>query len=151
MPDPQGKPEPTIVFLCVANSARSQLAEAVARQLVPAGVRILSAGSNPWRLHPMARRVLEEAGLDVSAARSKGLDEIPIREADVVVTLCADEICPVVPARTRRLHWPIPDPARAWGEREMLERFRETRDLLKRRIAALFAESPSLVQDSTDP
>ena len=130
----------TVVFLCVANSARSQLAEAVARHIAPPGVRILSAGSNPWRVHPTAIEVLAEDGLDVSEARSKSIAEIPIGQADLVVTLCADEICPVVPSRVRRLHWPIRDPARAWGEEELLRRFRETRDLLRERIARLFAD-----------
>ena len=127
----------TIVFLCVANSARSQLAEALARRIAPPGAIVLSAGSNPWRVHPMAVRVLDEVGIDISGARSKGMDEIHIERADLVVTLCAEEVCPVVPAAVRRLHWPLKDPAEAWGEEEMLERFRETRDLLTEKIAEL--------------
>ncbi len=135
-----GGPGPrTIVFLCVANSARSQMAEAIARQIAPPGARVLSAGSNPWRVHPMAVRVLAEEGLDIAGARSKSVDEIPFATADLVVTLCADEVCPVTPPGVRRLHWPIPDPAKAWGKEELLRRFRKTRDLLRSRIPDLFA------------
>lgn len=131
----------TVVFLCVANSARSQLAEALARRIAPAGTIVLSAGSNPWRVHPVAVRVLDEVGIDISRARSKGIDEIHIERADLVVTLCAEEVCPVVPGSVRRLHWPLEDPAEAWGEEEMLRRFRETRDLLTEKLGALFGVS----------
>ena len=134
----------TIVFLCVANSARSQLAEAVARRIAPPGTMALSAGSNPWRVHPMAIRVLAEVGIDISGARSKGMGEIHIERADLVVTLCAEEVCPLVPAAVRRLHWPVEDPAEAWGEEEMLVRFRETRDLLAGKIADLFGVSAEI-------
>ena len=88
----------------------------------------------------MAVRVLHEAGIDVSGARSKGVDEIPISEADTVVTLCSEEVCPRVHPGVRRLHWPLEDPAEAWGEEEMLHRFRATRDLLRQKITALFSE-----------
>lgn len=86
----------------------------------------------------MAVRVLDEVGIDISRARSKGMDEIHLERADLVVTLCAEEVCPVVPGSVERLHWPLPDPAEAWGEEEMLQRFRETRDLLKEKIQELF-------------
>ncbi len=132
----------TVVFLCVANSARSQLAEALARRIAPPGTMVLSAGSNPWRVHPMAVRVLDEVGIDISRARSKGIDEIHIERAGLVVTLCAEEVCPVVPGSVRRLHWPLPDPAEAWGEEEMLQRFRETRDLLTEKLGELFGVTP---------
>lgn len=134
-------PEPPrrgIVFLCVANSARSQLAEAIAQRLAPPGVRVESAGSHPFRVHPAAIRVLAEKGMDLSGAHSKGMDEVRFDEADLVVTLCAEEVCPRVPPGVRRLHWPLADPAEAIGEEEQLRRFRETRDQLETRIRALF-------------
>ena len=134
----------TVVFLCVANSARSQLAEAIAKRIAPPGTMVLSAGSHPWKVHPMAIRVLAEDGIDISGARSKGMDEIHLERADLVVTLCADEVCPVVPAAVRRLHWPLEDPAEAWGEEEMLKRFRETRDLLQGKIGDLFGVSAEI-------
>ena len=129
-----------MVFLCVANSARSQLAEALGRELAPPGVRVESAGSHPWRVHPMAVRVLAEAGLDISGARSKPVTEVPVASADTVITLCAEEVCPVTLPGVRRLHWPFPDPSEAWSEPEQLARFRETRDALRERIADFFAE-----------
>ena len=144
MATPEENAPRTIVFLCVANSARSQLAEALARRIAPPGTMALSAGSNPWRVHPMAIRALAEVGIDISGARSKGMGEIHLERADLVVTLCAEEVCPVVPAAVRRLHWPIEDPAEAWGEEEMLVRFRETRDLLAEKIADLFGVSAEI-------
>lgn len=135
----QRTPPRTVVFLCVANSARSQLAEGIARRLAPEGTTVLSAGSTPWQVHSMAVRVLAEEGIDISGAQSKGIEEVPLGQADTVVTLCADEFCPRMPPGVRRLHWPLEDPAEAWGEAEQLRRFRETRDLLRKKIAALFA------------
>lgn len=146
---PPHRPPPTgpgaagdrlVVFLCVANSARSQLAEALARASAPPGVRVESAGSHPWRVHPMAVRVLAEAGLDISGARSKAVTEVPVASADTVITLCAEEVCPATPPGVRRLHWPFPDPSEAWSEPEQLARFRETRDALRDRITTFFAE-----------
>ena len=137
---PGAERERLVVFLCVANSARSQLAEALGRELAPPGVRVESAGSHPWRVHPMAVRVLAEAGLDISGARSKPVTEVPVASADTVITLCAEEVCPITPPGVRRLHWPFPDPSEAWSEPEQLARFRETRDALRERIAAFFAE-----------
>ena len=137
---PEDNAPRTIVFLCVANSARSQLAEALARRIAPPGTMVLSAGSNPWQVHPMAIRVLAEVGIDISGARAKGMVEIHLERADLVVTLCAEEVCPVVPPTVRRLHWPLEDPAEAWGEGEMLKRFRETRDLLEKKIGELLGQ-----------
>ncbi len=127
-----------VIFLCLANSARSQLAEAVARRHAPPEVAVFSAGSAPWRVHPMAIRVLREIGADISKAKSKGLEDVPIADAACVITLCAEEVCPTLPPGTHRLHWPLRDPAGAATAEESLVRFRETRDLLDSRIARLF-------------
>ena len=78
---------PTILFLCVANSARSQMAEGLARAMAPDGYRFLSAGSEPGRLNPLAVEALHEKGIDISHHRAKGLDAIPLGEVDVMVTL----------------------------------------------------------------
>ena len=139
-PSPDSPDEHLVVFLCVANSARSQLAEALGRSLAPRGVRVASAGSHPWRVHPVAVRALAEAGLDISGARSKSVAEVPVATADTVITLCDEEVCPVTPPGVHHLHWPTPDPAEAWGEKEQLARFRETRDHLRTRIAAFFTD-----------
>lgn len=138
------------MFLCVANSARSQLAEALGRSLAPPGVRVASAGSQPWQVHPVAVRVLAEAGLDISGARSKSVEEVPLETADTVITLCDEEVCPVTPPGVRRLHWPFPDPAGAWEEDEQLTRFRRTRDRLRERIAAFFRERFGAVAGDSD-
>jgi arsenate reductase len=131
-----------VLFLCVANSARSQMAEALARSLVPARVKISSAGSAPSRVNPFAIRALEEIGIDSSAQRSKGLEEIRQDagpDVDAVITLCAEEVCPVWLGAAHRVHWPLPDPAAATGsDEEILDSFRVVRDDLRRRLSALF-------------
>lgn len=127
-----------VLFLCVANSARSQIAEGIARALLPPGVRVWSAGSRPTAVRPEAVAVLAEIGIDISRHRSKPVGEIPAAEVDTVITLCAEEECPVFFGDARRLHWGLPDPAAARGsERERLDAFRTTRDELRRRIDAL--------------
>ena len=84
-----------ILFLCVANSARSQMAEGIARSLAPPGVKIWSAGSRPTKVRPEAIEVLKEIGIDISEHRSKAVAEIPADDVDTVITLCAEEECPV--------------------------------------------------------
>ncbi len=129
-----------ILFLCVANSARSQMAEGLARALAPAGTTAWSAGSHPTSVRAEAVAVMEELGIDISRHRSKTVAEIPTAEIDTVITLCAGEECPVFLGTARRLHWGLPDPAAATGsEQERLAAFRRTRDELRRRIVGLFA------------
>jgi protein-tyrosine-phosphatase len=131
-----------ILFLCVANSARSQIAEGIARSLAPAGVKIGSAGSRPSFVRPEAITVLREIGIDISDSRSKSVFDIPPTDVDTVITLCAEEECPVFLGKANRLHWGLPDPAAAGGsEAERLDAFRKTREELSRRIAALFEQS----------
>ena len=123
-----------ILFLCVANSARSQIAEGLARALLPAGVEVASAGSSPGRgVNPLAVEALSEVGIDISGHRSKPLAEVSPETADLIVTLCAEEVCPFVPGPVRRLHWPIADPAAA-GD---IAAFRIARDQIKARIEVL--------------
>ena len=102
-----------VLFLCVHNSARSQMAEGFARALAPADATIASAGSDPRGVNPFAIQVMQEIGIDISGQRSRRIDEVPWREADTVVTLCgeAEEVCPAVATQVRRVHWPLPDPA----------------------------------------
>ena len=129
-----------ILFLCVANSARSQMAEGIARSLAPQGVKIWSAGSRPTSVRSEAIAVLKEIGIDISGYRSKAVAEIPSTEVDTVITLCAGEECPIFLGEARRLHWGLPDPAAVIGsEHEVLAAFRETRDELLWRITAFFA------------
>jgi arsenate reductase len=124
-----------VLFLCVANSARSQLAEAIARRLAGDRIAIQSAGSAPSRVNPLALRALDEIGIDHAGARSKSIDEVDRGAVDTVITLCAEEVCPVYLGSARRLHWPLPDPAgRDDGEAASLGRFRAVRDALRERI-----------------
>ena len=130
-----------LLFLCVANSARSQMAEGIARQLAGDRLRVQSAGSEPTRLNPLAAAALAEVGIDASGQRSKSVDEIDRTAVDTVITLCAEEVCPVYLGAARRLHWPLPDPAgHAEGEEASLARFRAVRDDLARRIEAFLAD-----------
>jgi arsenate reductase len=131
-----------ILFLCVANSARSQMAEGLARRLLGPEIEVMSAGSRPSRVKPLAIEAMAEIGIDISAQRSKSVDEVAAQGFDLVVTLCADEVCPVLPGHVRRLHWPIADPAageQGLAHDERLERFRAARDQIKARIDVLKA------------
>jgi len=128
-----------LLFLCVANSARSQMAEGIARSLAPAGVTISSAGSAPTRLNPLAVRALAEIGLDIGGQHSKSVEDIPPDGVEAVVTLCAEEVCPAFLGKARRIHWGLPDPAgRGATEEAQLQSFRDVRDELRRRLAVVF-------------
>lgn len=128
-----------ILFLCVANSARSQMAEGIARSLAPPGLRVSSAGSSPASVRPQAIRVLKEIGIDISDHRSKGLEAIDAGSVDAVITLCAEEVCPVFLGKARRVHWGLPDPAAVTGAEETrLNAFRTVRDELLRRLKVAF-------------
>jgi arsenate reductase len=138
-----------LLFLCVANSARSQMAEGIARSLAPAGTRIWSAGSRPTSVRPEAVAVLDEIGIDISHHRSKAIEEIPTAEIDTVVTLCSEEECPLFSGRASRLHWGLPDPAAVSGsEAERLAAFRQVRDELRGRIEAFLHERRLKAADS---
>lgn len=132
---------PNVLFLCVANSARSQLAEAITRHLAPEW-EVFSAGTNPTHVKPQVRAVLHEVGIDTFGLRSKGMLEVPLDEIDLAVTLCSEEACPALPRAIKRIHWPLPDPASAPDE-EALEAFRATRDELLRRLPKLGGEFQS--------
>lgn len=127
-----------LLFACVANSARSQLAEAIARHLAGNAHEVWSAGSHPSHVKPEVRAVLAEVGIDARGLRAKGFSALPWEEIDLVVTLCAEEVCPVLTGAPRRLAWPLPDPASAPAV-ERLEAFRATRDELLRRIPLLLS------------
>ena len=130
-----------LLFLCVANSARSQMAEGLARARFGARARVASAGSSPTAVNPLAVTALDEVGIDIRGQQSTSVDDVDPATVDVVVTLCAEEVCPVFPGRLHRLHWPMPDPAGASGsDAERLERFRSVRDEIARRLGDLDAE-----------
>ncbi len=126
------------LFLCVANSARSQMAEGLARALAPAGVEVASAGSQPTAVRPEAIAVLREIGIDIASHRSRSVAGIDPAGVDAVVTLCAEEVCPSFLGDALRVHWPLPDPAAVTDPRQRLEAFRSVRDELRRRLSLLW-------------
>ena len=128
-----------ILFLCVANSARSQMAEGLARHLLGDAVTVQSAGSSPSRVHPLAIQAMAEMGIDIRAQQSKSVDTIDPASVDLVVTLCAEEVCPVFLGKAERRHWPLPDPAALPGD-TALDGFRQVRDELAGRIRELSAQ-----------
>jgi arsenate reductase len=124
----------SILFLCVANSARSQMAEGLGRMIFGDRVRVQSAGSEPSKVSPFAVEVMRELGVDLSAHHSKSVQTIDPATVGTVITLCAEEVCPVFLGKARRLHWPIPDPASqdpSISRAQMLTRFRTARDTIR--------------------
>ena len=133
---------PSLLFLCVENSARSQMAEGLARKLLGPSVRVQSAGSKPSTVNPYAIDVMREIGIDISGQTSKSVDTIDPATVDTVITLCAEEVCPVFLGKVQRLHWPIEDAASAdpsLTREQKLERFRMARDEIQARLEGLAA------------
>ncbi len=127
----------SVLFLCVANSARSQIAEGLGRMIFGNRASVQSAGSEPSQVNPYAIEVMGEVGVDLSTHRSKSVQTIDPTTVDTVITLCAEEVCPVFLGKARRLHWPIPDPASndpGISREEMLVRFRTARDAIREKI-----------------
>ena len=131
-----------ILFLCVANSARSQMAEGLARRLFGDHIPVMSAGSEPSTVNPYAVEVMREVGIDLSAHHSKSVESVDPAAVHTVITLCAEEVCPVFLGSARRIHWPIPDPAsrEPLPREELLARFREARDTLRAKLEMLTPE-----------
>jgi arsenate reductase (thioredoxin) len=123
--------KPKVLFLCTGNSARSQMAEAYLRHTAGERFEVLSAGIEPKGLNPLAIEVMREAGIDISAQRSKDAQEYLRVPVQYVITVCsnAKEKCPVFPSTFKFLHWDLEDPAAATGTDEQ-ERavFRKVRD-----------------------
>jgi protein-tyrosine-phosphatase/DNA-binding transcriptional ArsR family regulator len=109
-----------VLFMCTGNSARSQMAEALAQRLGGRAIEAFSAGSHPKPLHPNAVRVMRQRGIDLSGRRSKHVDELASRRFGHVVTLCdrVREVCPELHGQPARVHWSIPDPAREGDDDE---------------------------------
>jgi ArsR family transcriptional regulator, arsenate/arsenite/antimonite-responsive transcriptional repressor / arsenate reductase (thioredoxin) len=135
----QGQRQRRLLFVCAGNSARSQLAEAIARELAQGSVEVLSAGPQPTMVHPVALTVLKELGLPAEDLRSKGIEQVR-GKFDFVVTLCdvAREDCPPFAGRPELVHWSLPDPVRPGASsRDLLPAFRRTAAELRMRIALL--------------
>jgi len=126
-----------VMFLCTANSCRSQMAEGFARELGKGLIEAYSAGLLHAGVHPRAIAVMEEAGIDISKQQSKEIDEDLLRKMDVVITLCtnAEAACPWTPPEIRRIHWPIKDPVGTVGtEEKIMKEFRRARDEIRDKV-----------------
>lgn len=133
-----------LMFLCTGNSCRSQMAEGWARQLGEQNgedwLAVQSAGIEAHGKNPRAIAVMQEAGVDISGQESTRVTDDMLEQTDLVVTVCghADEHCPVLPGDTRKIHWPLDDPARAQGaEDEIMQTFRNSRDDIRSRVETL--------------
>lgn len=132
-----------VLVLCTGNSARSQMAEGLLRELGGEAIEAASAGVAPTAVHPMAIQAMAERGVDIGDQRSKSIDEFAGGEFDTVITVCdhAAQTCPAWVGESARVHWSISDPAAVEGrERDRLEAFRRTRDLLEERLTGWLAE-----------
>ena len=132
-----------VLILCTGNSARSQMAEGLLRHDAGNTYEVFSAGTKPTHVRPEAIDVMREVGIDISGHRSKSVDEFGGQDFDYVITVCdnAKESCPIFPAKTKRIHWSIEDPAAVQGSQEQtLTAFRRARDELRARLQA-FAQS----------
>ena len=132
-----------VLFLCTGNSCRSQMAEGLCRHLAGEYIDCESAGIETHGLNPLAVKVMQEIGIDISAHRSKTLDDLPQSEFDVVITVCghADEHCPVFPGPTQVVHHGFDDPPKlardATSEEEALSHYRRVRDEIRAYVEAL--------------
>lgn len=133
-----------LLFLCTGNSCRSQMAEGWARELGKQygddWLEVESAGIESHGKNPRAIAVMQDAMVDISAQESTTVTDEMLEQADLVVSVCghADEHCPVLPAGTRKIHWPLDDPAKAEGaEEEIMKVFMASRDDIRRRVNEL--------------
>lgn len=135
--------KPIVLILCTGNSCRSHLAEGFLRQAAADILDVQSAGSKPaGYVHPMAIKVMQEAGIDISNHHSKPLTKFLDKKIETVITVCgnADQACPIFPGQLNRHHWPFYDPAHAKGsDDEILGVFRQVRDEIKRVFEAYAA------------
>jgi arsenate reductase (thioredoxin) len=132
-----------IIFLCTANSCRSQMAEGFARQLAPDLLEVYSAGLFAAGIHPTAALVMLESGVDISGQESKVIDDKLFSKMDVIVTLCpnAEKLRPAIPPEARHFHQPIVDPVGTRGDRELvLSEFRRARDEIREKVLMLIEE-----------
>jgi arsenate reductase len=135
--------KPTVLILCTGNSCRSHLAEGILRQAAGDVLDVQSAGSKPsGYVHPLAIRAMQEIGIDISAHRSKHMNDFLSQSVETVITVCgnADQACPMFPGQLNRHHWGFDDPAHATGtEEEKLQVFRRVREEIRRTFEAYAA------------
>jgi len=139
-----------VLFICTANSARSQLAEGLLKALGSGRWEARSGGIFSSYVHPLAIRVMEEIGIDISKQTSKSIDRLVKKKFDYIITLCDDaaKVCPNFPGAGKRYHWPFEDPAAAIGTvEERLAAFRKARDKIKMKIEEFLRSEPPEVPD----
>jgi arsenate reductase len=132
-----------LMFLCTANSCRSQMAEGFAREFGKGMTEVYSAGLFAAGVHKRAIAVMREIGIDISKQKSKEINEDLLKKMDIIVTLCgnAEDSCPWTPPHIKRIHWPIQDPVGTVGtEEEIMREFRRARDEIKERVQKLIKE-----------
>ncbi len=138
-----------ILFLCAENSARSQIAEGLAKALLPIQIEIFSAGTSPTlAVHPMAIEVMQEIDIDISENRPKRLTDIPLGKVDQVIILCSDEVCINLPKQVIRQSWLLEDPAAHEDEATKRQAFRAVRDELKEKLTELRKSFDELLNNS---
>jgi arsenate reductase len=132
--------KPLVLILCTGNSCRSHLAEGILRAAAGDSLNVQSAGSKPaGYVHPLAIQVMKEIGIDISAHRSKHMNDFLQQPVETVITVCgnADQACPMFPGQLNRHHWGFDDPAHAVGtDDEKLAVFRRVRDEIRRVFTA---------------
>lgn len=133
-----------VIFICTHNSARSQMAEGLLRHLAGARYETFSAGTQATRVHPLAIAAMAEQGIDLSQHTSDHIDKFMGMDFDYVITVCdnAKETCPYFPTNKTQWHWSFEDPSASTGsEAERLQKFREVRDQIERKLEAAFLSS----------
>ncbi len=136
-----------LLILCTGNSARSQMAEGLLREMAGERVEVLSAGVAPSQVRPEAIAAMKEIGIDISGHRSKSIDEFATQAFDYVITVCdnANQHCPTFAGPSQRIHWNVEDPAAVEGdEQTRLDAFRQARDELQGRLHQFVAEQVAL-------
>lgn len=134
--------KPRVLFLCTGNSARSQMAEGLLREMAGERFEVLSAGTNPVGVNPLAIEAMQEIGIDISKHSSKSVKEFLGQPIEYVITVCdrAKESCPIFPGTYKFLSWSLDDPASATGShQEKLAVFRRIRDEISRNVESQFA------------
>lgn len=126
-----------IIFICTGNSCRSQMAEGLMRDAVGENFDVLSAGSNPSKVHPAAIKVMKEWDIDINNQKSESVNNYLEQNIEIIITVCekANQVCPNFPNGRTRIHWNIEDPFHSWesGERDLAP-YRIARNEIKKKI-----------------
>lgn len=126
-----------IIFICTGNSCRSQMAEGLMRDAVGENFYVLSAGSNPSKVHPAAIKVMKEWDIDINNQKSESVNDYLEQNIEIIITVCekANQVCPNFPNGRTRIHWNIEDPFHSWESEERdLAPYRITRNEIKKKI-----------------